>query len=646
MNKETNEHETGLERSRELFLGRFPATLRDYHRLYHESTQYREEYWKSQSERLRWAVPFSRVVDEDFSHGKTTWFPDGRLNAASNALDRNIESDRADKPALIYTVHGQTDTSISYRDLADKVHAAANALAGSGLKAGDRAALYLPDRPETVIAMLACSLLGIIYVPIPYTFTTEITAEIIRDCGASLLIVSGSSLSKTYLDRARQVAGASSGISVVTVDGVGDVSLSWNDFLKKGADGKAESDDYASTHPLFIAYANSATGIPRGSVFAVGGYLVQAALSYDTIFRSLPAGDNSEAIVCTLSLASAAGQSYGLWGPMLNGSAVIITAEGENSCAESLKGILDGFDAPALLTTPLMLTTLKRELNDNRLAGERGFSIVACCGDVLTPRLVRFAGQTLSVNADRVINLWIQSESGTAIINDYPSPELNRPGALGLPAFGITPSALNTMGIKCRTNESGQLVFSSSWPGMVTTIWGQPDRFKELYFNRIPDHFMTNDAVRVDAEGFYWFMGRLDDVVKVRGQSLATSEIEAVIVGHSSISEAAVVSVPGEENDNLIAFISLEHKIVDSVNNAMSKKIEAELSDIIIARIGEFALPNKYVFARELPKTRTGKLVRRVLRRIASGDIAHDEDLSHVANPEAVKDLVERKNDA
>ncbi len=646
MNKDTNEHETGHERSRALFLGHFPATLRDYHRLYHESIQYREEYWKSQSERLRWTAPFSRVVDEDFSNGRTVWFPDGRLNAASNVLDRNTEDDLADKPALIYAVHGKTDTSISYRELSDKVLAAAKALSGSGLKAGDRAALYLPDRPETVIAMLACSLIGVTYVPIPYTFTVEITAEIVRDCGASLLIVSGSSLSKTYLDRARQVAAASRGISVVTVDGGGDASLSWNDFLNKNADGEAAAVDYASTHPLFIAYANSATGIPRGSVFAAGGYLVQAALSYDAIFRSLPAGDSSEAIVCTLSLASAAGQSYGLWGPMLNGSAVIITAEGENSCAESLKGILDIFGSPALLTTPRMLTTLKRELNDNRLTGERGFSIVACCGDVLTPRLVRFAGQALSVNADRVINLWIQSESGAAIINDYPSPELNRPGALGLPALGITPSALNTMGMKCRTNESGQLVFSTSWPGMVTTIWGQPDRYRELYFNRIPDHFMTNDAVRIDAEGFYWFMGRLDDVVKVRGQSLATSEIEAVIVGHSSISEAAVVSVPGEENDNLIAFISLEKKIVDSVDDAMSKKIEAELSDIIIARIGEFALPNRYVFARELPKTRTGKLVRRVLRRIASGDIAHDEDLSHVANPEAVKDLVERENDA
>ncbi|HUT62351.1 MAG TPA: hypothetical protein VMZ04_00195, partial [Anaerolineae bacterium] len=238
---------------------------------------------------------------------------------------------------------------------------------------------------------------------------------------------------------------------------------------------------------------------------------------------------------------------------------------------------------------------------------------------------------------------WIQSESGAALINTYTTSALNRSGALGLPFLGIKPLIINHMGQICRPNESGQLVFDSSWPSMIRTIWGQSERFREHYFRRLPGYFITNDGVRVDNEGFFWFMGRLDDVIKVRGQSLATLEIETVLVTHPDISEAAVVSVIIEESDNLIAFLAVEQRRFEQEQNSDFSLLESELTGYIVKRIGEFALPNRYVFVRDLPRTRTGKIVRRILRRIAKGDITQDEDLSHIVNPDSVDKFIREK---
>ena len=253
----------------------------------------------------------------------------------------------------------------------------------------------------------------------------------------------------------------------------------------------------------------------------------------------------------------------------------------------------------------------------------------------LTPRLVKFAGESLATGPERVLNLWIQSESGVALINTFAFDKLNRPGSLGLPFLGIETRNINHQGQACRHNESGQLVFASSWPGMIRSIWGQNERFLELYLQRVKGYFNTNDGVRVDNDGFYWFMGRLDDVIKVRGQSLATSEIEAVLMSHPMISESAVVSIGGEEGEEIIAYLVIEQTEQNGYTS-----IESDLTGYIIQRVGEFAVPTRYIVTDELPRTRTGKVVRRLLRRIATGDIGADEDLSHVANPDAVKKLV------
>jgi acetyl-CoA synthetase len=291
----------------------------------------------------------------------------------------------------------------------------------------------------------------------------------------------------------------------------------------------------------------------------------------------------------------------------------------------------------------MLLSELKHELGETPLSPERRFTLVASSGDVLKPRHISFAARTLVETPERVVNLWIQTECGASIISTFPSAELNRPGTLGLPFPGIMPLVVNYLGQACRPNESGQLVFSASWPSMIRTIWGQADRFRQLYFRRVPGYYGTNDGVRVDGEEFYWFMGRLDDAIKVRGQLLATSDIEAVLVAHPLVSEAVVVSVEAEDGEMLVAFLVLDKSIMEKSGAPNIAELKTELARSIEQRVGEFTVISEFIVAPELPRTRTGKIMRRVLKRIAVGDISGDEDLSHLANPGTVDELIRKR---
>ncbi|MCE5249738.1 AMP-binding protein [bacterium] len=616
------------------------SDMQSFRRLHNQSLEHREDFWQKQSKLITWDKPFTRVMDENFSTGSVAWFIEGKLNACSNALDIHIQNGGGKDIALTFIDCENTIRTYTYRELTDEVITLAAALQSNGLKSGDRAALYLPDIPETFFFILACARLGITYVPIPSRFTPEVVKDIIGDCAASLLVITLDAASESYISRAKSLAGMVNGIPVVSAGKTEfEGTISYEAFRSAGADTTAiPAVSVDSEHPLLILYANSATGIPRGSVFATGGFIVQAAASFASIFPDVTDKHGKRSMACCVNLASSAGQSYGLWGPFINGYRIFISADGENPSVDRLHRMLEENPCPALLTTPRTIVSLKHEHGDKPLSTERLFPLVAVCGDVLTPRLVKYAGNVLTDSAVNVINMWVQSESGAAIINTYPHGELNRAGALGLPFFGIRPQIVNHLGEISRTNESGQLMFSGSWPAMIRTIWGQHERFLELYFRRLRGYYNTNDGVRIDGDGFYWFMGRLDDVIKVRGQSLATSEIEAVLISHPLVAESAVVSVGDDEGENIIAFLVLERSA-----EADRDALISELSGYIERRIGEFAMPTRYIVTEELPRTRTGKIVRRILRRIASGNMSIDEDLSHVVNPHSVDRLISKQ---
>ncbi len=617
-----------------------PADLKAYLAQYQRSIDDREGYWRDRAGRIQWETPFEQVIEEDFATASFASFAGGRLNPAVNALDRHVEADRRESVAFRFVAADKTVTAWTFEELLARVVQTGSTLAAAGVAAGDRVALYLPDCPETVFAMLACARIGAVYVPIPAQFTAEIAAEIVADCGSSMLITAAAGEDASLDDRIRQLVEWMENVTVVTV---GDKPLpgtvTFEEFLTRGSVTDTVTIRDAGD-PLFIIYANSAAGIPRGSVFAAGGYLVQTADSFDSIFQSVEGVEPARNVACTRQLASTAGQTYGLWGPLLNGIGLVLTARGDTPGFGTLSTVLDTAPGSALLTSPHLLGILKR---DEGSLGDRRFIMVAVTGDILSPRIVSFAGDALTTGAERVVNMWIQSESGAAVITAYPTQSLNRPGALGLPAPGMKPVAVNYAGEPCRTNESGQLVVAGSWPAMIRTIWGQRDRFRELYFQRRPGTFATNDGVRQDGDEFFWFMGRLDDVIKIRGQSLATSEIEAVLVTNARVAEAAVVALSGAETENLTAFIVLDRNVPEPETTEDCARLEGELSASVAGRIGEFAIPNDYIFSRELPRTRTGKVVRRVLRRIATGDISRDEDLSHIANPHAVDELIRKR---
>ncbi|MBN1293582.1 MAG: AMP-binding protein [Candidatus Latescibacteria bacterium] len=619
-------------------IDKIPQDIESYRKLYNKSLENRGEFWKNQAESVTWDKAFTVVVNENFDNGDISWFSDGKLNACVNALDVRAAEGKNEKIALTFFSKDGTSKSYSIHEILVEVKALVAALKTNRLKSGERLALYLPDSPESIFFMLACARAGIIYVPIPYHYTAEMVNDIIDDCKADMLVVSGDIDSESYHSRVCSVIAVQDGMSIVaTGENAIKGTISYSNLLSSGNISGENYDSFDAEHPLFILYANSATGIPRGSVFATGGFLVQSASSFELLFKSVNEKTNRESLVCCTNLASAAGQSYGLWGSFIKGCSVIITADGENPSVEYLRLILRQEPNPRLLIPPRVLAVLKRELDGKPLMEGAAFPFIACCGDVLSPRLVKFAGEALATGPEKVLNMWIQSESGIALINTYANDKLNRPGALGLPFFGIEPKIVNHLGQRCRPNESGQLVFTSSWPGMIRTIWGQTERFLELYLQRIKGYFNTNDGVRVDNDGFYWFMGRLDDVIKVRGQSLATSEIEAVLMSHPMIAESAVVSIGGEEGEEIVAYLVTEEAVQSEYDS-----VETELNDYIIQRVGEFAVPTRYIVTGELPRTRTGKVVRRLLRRIASGDMGSDEDLSHVANPEVVKKLIKR----
>jgi acetyl-CoA synthetase len=499
----------------DLFPARLPADLKSYHGLYHKCGARREEFWQYQSGRLRWDTPFRTVVNEDMFAGRVAWFADGTLNACRNALDAHFERGWGDRRALLF-IDGEGEVhAYTYRDLDGEVRLLAAAMKEKGLKPGDRVALYLPDSPETLFFLLACSFLGIIPVPIPIRYTAELTREILQDCDAALLAVHFGSGPQAYEARARAVSGSAAGIPMVDTGGTGaEGTVSYAEFVAK--DTRTPLDSPASVdaeHPLFILYANTAAGVPRGSVFATGGFLVQAATSFDYLFASAVDDVEVRSLVCLPDLSSVAGLCYGVWGPLLNGSCTVISAEGTRTVGERLSRALEVCESPALLAAPTHLEDLKRELDGKPLSSERRFALAATSGDVLKPRQIQFAARALVSRPEHVLNLWIQSECGASVINTFPSPELNRAGALGLPFTGIEPLVLNSPGQVCRANESGQLVFRSSWPSMIRTIYGQDERYRQLYFQRIPGYYSTNDGARVDGDGFFWFMGRLDDVI-------------------------------------------------------------------------------------------------------------------------------------
>lgn len=599
----------------------------EFRLLYRQTLDHRDIFWTGQAKRLKWQTTFETVVQEDLSKAEVSWFGDGKLNPTENALHRIIDRGMGQKPALTYYQGKGATVTFTFSRLKDEVLKLSSALRQGGLAEGDCIALNLPNSPEFVICALAAAFLGVTYLPIGCHLPAATIVDDVRESRAKLLIMAQGD------DRphAEKIHTRLESLTIVTVGEKLEAFQTLEEYTA-GADPNGVTPAYpGADHPLFAIYENRLAGQPSGVVFAAGGFLVQAHTSFDLLFNKALAQNEPQQIFNTLDPCKSACQSYGLWGPLTNGIGIVITDD--NARIETLDTLLEDQGNPAMLCRPGFLSDIRNKLDGQAFATKNKFSVIACCGGPLSPRLVNFAAGALVSGPEYLVNMWVQNKSGTALINTYPSPEMNRPGSLGFGTPGVAPLILDEYGQTCKTNVSGNLVFAGSWPAMGRPTRGTRTHFKKTCFSRFEGHFQTYDGVRFDKDGFHWFMGRLDDVIKVKGQTLGTSQIESMIASHSAIEEAVIVSAAEEA---LVAFVVTREQVVDE--DLFIEKLNAYIAE----KVGRFAVPEKIIIAGELPRTASGKLVRRLLRRIASGDAGANEDTSHLVNASSVKELMEK----
>lgn len=591
---------------------KLPARLDAFRRLHRHTLDHREQFWAAIAEQLQWQTPFSYVVNEDFSIPLASWFWDGQINAAQNALHRIIEKGKGDARALVFYQKSGHVHTLTFNELKEKVLRLAAAFHRASLTQGDCIALNLPNCPEFVISALAAAYLGITYLPIGCHLPSSIVAEDITASRAKLVIMANSDAYEEKKSHARTVRALLEDLSILisgeTIEGIPTLE----EYMAKADPSGLEPACPQANHPLFTVYENRLAGKHVGSVFPTGGFLVQAHASFDDIFNKALDQDKPQMIVNTLDIYKAPAQAYGLWGPLTNGTGIILIDE--DIRVNTIEDILNEQPNPALLCPPTLISEVREQLGQGQLNTAKRFSVIASCGNALPPRLVKYADSILVKGPERVVNLWVQSKSGIALLNSYPTPELNRPGTLGFGALGVEPIIINDFGEPCKTNISGNLVFSQSWPAMPMATPGTTEHFKKTYFSKFQGYFFTYDGVRSDKDGFFWFMGRLDDSIKVKGQSLGASLIEGVLTSHPLVEEAAIISTQNKSGEDIVIFVVPRNKIQDE------QKCIDQIKDYITDKIGRFAVPKKIIITDQLPKTATGKLFRSVLRRIAAGE--------------------------
>jgi acetyl-CoA synthetase len=595
---------------------KLPARLDAFRRLHRHTLDHREQFWAAQAKRLQWQTAFSCVVKEDFSRPMASWFCDGQINAAQNALHRIIETGKGEAPALVFYQKSGHIGTLTFNELKDKVLRLAAAFHRAGLVPGDRIALNLPNCPEFVVSALAAAYLGIPYLPIGCHLPPSLVAEDVIASKAKLVIMANSTAYEEKNDHILKVRALLDDLTILISNEKLEGISTLEEYMTEADPSGLEPACPQADHPLFAVYENRLADKHVGSVFPTGGFLVQAHASFDDIFNKALVQDTPQMIVNTLDMCSAPTQAYGLWGALTNGTGIILIDE--DIQINTIEKILDEQPNPALLCRPNLISELREQLGQGQLNTAKRFPVIACCGNALPPRLVKYADGILVNGPERVVNLWVQNKSGTALLNSYPTPELNRPGALGFGALGVEPLIMSDFGEPCKTNISGNLTFARSWPAMPTATMGTTEHFKKTYFSKFPGSFFTYDGVRSDKDGFFWFMGRLDDSIKVKGQSLGSSLIEGVLTAHPLVDEAVIISGQGNSGEEIVVFMVPRKTIQDE------QKCIDRIKDYIAEKIGRFAVPEKIIITDQLPKTPTGKLFRSVLRRVAAGEATLD----------------------
>jgi len=621
------------------------VTEAQYNEIYQRSVEDPEGFWAEQAEQfLTWYKPWNKVLDWDYHKGHIRWFEGGKLNACYNCLDRHLE-DRGDEVALIWEGDDPADDkTLTYNELHNEVCRFANALKTRGVKRGDRVCIYMPMIAEAAMAMLACARIGAVHSVVFGGFSPTSLRDRILDSDCRVVITADEAMrgGKTVPLKANTDEALEScpNVHTVLVEKVTGAEIDWHpardvwlDEAMAEASDQCEPEEMDAEDPLFILYTSGSTGKPKGVLHTTGGYLLYGAITHKYVFDYHP----GEVFWCTADVGWITGHTYIVYGPLING-AITLMFEGIPTYPDASRfwRVVDKHKVNIFYTAPTALRALMREGDDPVTATSRkSLRILGTVGEPINPEAWEWYYRVVGERRCPIVDTWWQTETGGQLITALPGATKLKPGSATKPFFGIVPALVDDSGTILEGEASGNLVITRPWPGQMRTVYGDQQRFIDTYFKAYPGMYFTGDGARRDKDGDYWITGRVDDVLNVSGHRLGTAEVESALVLHSTVAEAAVVGYPHDiKGQGIYAYVTLVKGIEPS------DSLRDELKDMVRKEIGPIAKPDLLQWAPSLPKTRSGKIMRRILRKIAANETEDLGDISTLADPTVVEDLV------
>ena len=617
-----------------------------YREMYARSLADPTDFWLDQARRLDWSrfptkADESSFAREDFG---VRWFADGQLNVSANCLDRHL-AERGDATAIIWEPDDPNEAGrrLTYRKLHEQVCRFANVLKAEGVAKGDRVTVYLPMIPEAAVALLACARIGAIHSVVFAGFSPEALAGRIEDCGSTIVVTTDAGrrggkqvalkanvdAAATRCKIARTIVVRATGAEITMQEGR---DIWWHEAMAAASpDCPAEPMD--AEDPLFILYTSGSTGKPKGVMHTSGGYLLWASLTHGTVFDYRP----GQIYWCAADIGWVTGHSYIVYGPLANGATTLMFEGVPNwPDASRIWQVVDKHQVEILYTAPTALRALMKEGDDFvRATSRASLKLLGTVGEPINPEAWRWYHDVVGEGRCPIVDTWWQTETGGQMITPLPGATDLKPGSATLPFFGVEPQLLDGDGKRLEGAAEGNLVIARSWPGQMRGVWGDPERFFQTYFSAFPNVYTTGDGARRDEDGYWWITGRVDDVINVSGHRMGTAEVESALVLHPKVAEAAVVGMPHDiKGQGIYAYVTL------NAGETPSETLRKELRDWVRSEIGPIATPDAVQFAPGLPKTRSGKIMRRILRKVAEGDVGSLGDTSTLADPAVVDDLI------